>query len=66
MLVPSFSDLKDAEYFRNRAEEARILADQMQDAHTKALMLGIAKSYEEIVKSYEKIASLQDRSRELK
>ena len=40
----------DPEYWRKRAEEARALADQMKDAHTKSLMLGIAASYEKIGK----------------
>ena len=40
----------DPEYLQKRAEEARILADQMMDIHTKSLMLGIAASYEKIAK----------------
>jgi DNA-binding ferritin-like protein len=40
----------DAEYWRKRAEEARTLAEQMKDTHTKSLMLGIAESYEKIAK----------------
>ena len=64
--MPSSSNFKDAEYFRKRAEESRTLAEQMLDAHTKSLMLDIAKSYEEIVKSYEKIASWQKGTRESK
>ena len=66
IVVPSSSDLKDAEYFRKRAEEARTLAEEMLDVHTKSLMLDIAKGYEEIVKSYEKIANWQERTREPK
>ena len=38
------------EYWRKRAEEARTLAEQMRDPHTKALMLGVAESYEKIAK----------------
>jgi DNA-binding ferritin-like protein len=38
------------EYWRNRAEEARTLAEQMKDPQTKALMLGVAESYEKIAK----------------
>ena len=57
--MPSSSDFKDAEYFRKRAEEARTLAEEMLDAHTKSVMLDIAKGYEEIVKSYEKIVNLE-------
>jgi hypothetical protein len=40
----------DPEYWQKRAEEARILAEQMMDTHTKSLMLGIAASYEKIAK----------------
>jgi hypothetical protein len=35
----------------------------MDDAHTKALMLGIAESYEQIAKSYEKLAKWRERPR---
>jgi DNA-binding ferritin-like protein len=42
--------IDDAEYWRKRAEEARALAEQMKDTHTKSLMLGIAESYEKIAK----------------
>ena len=57
--MPSSSDFKDIEYFRKRAKETRTLAEGMLDAHTKPLMLDIAKGYEEIVKSYERIANLK-------
>jgi hypothetical protein len=66
IVVPSSSDFKDAEYFRKRAEEARTLAEGMLDARTKSLMLDIAKGYEEIVKSYEKIANLEKHTDEPK
>src|SRR5215469_5735492 len=36
----------DPDYWRNRAEEARAIAVQMVDAHTKATMLAIAQDYE--------------------
>jgi pyruvate dehydrogenase complex dehydrogenase (E1) component len=52
------------EYFQKRAEEARTLAEQMLDAHTKTLMLGIAESYEKIAESYEKIANWEKRPRQ--
>jgi DNA-binding ferritin-like protein len=68
--VPSSSELHDAEYdaeyCRKQAEETRALAEKMQDARTKSLMLGIAKSYEEMAKSYDKIANWQKRTREPK
>lgn len=52
------------EYFRKRAEESRTLAEQMLDAQTKILVLGIAESYEKIAESYEKIANWEKRPRE--
>jgi pyruvate dehydrogenase complex dehydrogenase (E1) component len=52
------------EYFQKRAEEARTLAEQMLDAHTKTLMLGIAESYEKIAESYEKIVNWEKRPRQ--
>ena len=44
------SNTDDPDYWRKRAEEARTLAEQMMDTHTKSLMLGIAASYEKIAK----------------
>jgi hypothetical protein len=38
----------DPEYWRKRAEEALTFADQMDDLHTKGIMVGIATSYEKI------------------
>jgi hypothetical protein len=48
VMVSNISD--DPEYWRKRAEEARTLADQMIEAHTKAIMLEIAVSYDKIAK----------------
>jgi hypothetical protein len=53
--VPSPSAPYDTNYWRKRAEEARSLAEGMREAHTRVLMLGIAESYEQIAKSYEKL-----------
>ena len=47
-MVSNITD--DPDYWRKRAEEARVLAEQMVEAHTKSLMLGIAASYEKIAK----------------
>ena len=49
--------VENSTYWRNRAEEARTLAERMLDAYTKVLMLGIAESYERIAHSYDVIAS---------
>ena len=44
----SIMDLNDPEYWRRRAEEARAVAVQMTDPHTKAIMLSIAQDYEKL------------------
>jgi hypothetical protein len=49
-------DLSDPEYWRSRAEEARAVAVQMTDAHTKAIMLGIAQDYEKLARRAEQRA----------
>jgi hypothetical protein len=41
-------DLHNAEYWRSRAEEARAVATQMMEPHTKAVMLQIAQDYEKL------------------
>jgi hypothetical protein len=41
------------DYWRNRAEEARAIAVQMTDPHTKAVMLTIAQDYEKLAESAE-------------
>ena len=38
----------DPTYWQNRAEEAWATATEMSDAHTRAIMVGIAQSYENI------------------
>ena len=44
----------DPKYWRSRAaEEARAVAVQMKDAHTKAVMLGIAQDYEKLAQRAE-------------
>ena len=62
--MASSPDFTGPDYFRKRAEEARTLAEEMEDAHTKLLMLGIADSYEQIAKSYEKVADWEKRLRD--
>jgi hypothetical protein len=42
------------EYWRQRAEEARAVAVQMADAHTKATMLGIAQAYDKLAEQAER------------
>jgi hypothetical protein len=40
--------LDDSEHWRKRAEEARAIAVQMTDPHTKATMLAIAQDYDKL------------------
>ena len=54
----------DVEYWLKRAEEARAFAEEMKDAHTKSLMLGIAESYEQIAASYQTISNYEKRRSE--
>jgi hypothetical protein len=42
------SIINDPEHWRNRAEEARTLADQMSDEASKQTMLRIAADYERL------------------
>ena len=59
MSMPPKPAISDVDYWRNRVEEARALAERMNDPHTKALMLGIAESYEKIAKWVEASAPKQ-------
>jgi hypothetical protein len=38
--------LDNAKYWRTRAEEARVIADSLEDTRSKQIMLGIAGDYE--------------------
>jgi hypothetical protein len=49
----------DPNYWRNRTEEAWSIAEQMTDARTKAVMVGIAQSYEKITPWAEEHARLR-------
>jgi hypothetical protein len=40
--------LNNVEHWRDRAEEARVHAEQLTDSETKRMMLEIAKSYDTI------------------
>jgi hypothetical protein len=44
--MPGFLD--NAKYWRNRAEEARVVAEASEDDRSKQIMLGIARDYERI------------------
>ena len=49
----------DPNYWQNRAEEAWSIAAEIGDTHCKAIMVGIAQSYERIAKSVAERASEQ-------
>jgi hypothetical protein len=38
--------LDNAKYWRSRADEARVVAESLEDAQLKRIMLGIAGDYE--------------------
>ncbi len=46
--VMALNSRNDPQYWRNRADEARAIAVQMTDPHTKATMLAIAKDYDKL------------------
>jgi len=46
--------INDPKYWRERAEEARIIADQLTDPDAKRRMLRIADDYEELAKRAER------------
>ena len=46
----------DPKHWRQRAEQARVLAGQMSDATSKEMMLGIAKDYERLAERAEQRA----------
>ena len=46
--MPDVPHFKDPEHWRQRAEESRVLAEQMNDETAKQIMLGIADDYEKL------------------
>jgi hypothetical protein len=51
--MTSQSSINDPQHWRDRAKEARALADQINDAEAKAAMLRIAEDYERLAKRAE-------------
>ena len=54
----------DPEHWRQRAEEARVLAEQMSDAASREMMLGIAKDYERLAERAEQRAREERKEKE--
>jgi hypothetical protein len=46
--------LNDPDHWRNRAEEARVIAEQMIDPEAREFMLGVADHYEEFAERAER------------
>ena len=45
--------IDDPDYFWSRAEEARLMAEQMTDPEAKLMMLGVVQTYEKLAKRAE-------------
>ena len=58
--MPDVPHLKDPEHWRRRAEESRVLAEQMRDETSKKIMLGIANDYEKLATRAAKLLHRQD------
>jgi hypothetical protein len=56
MLVWAKVRINDPKHWRERAEEARVVADAMTDEKTKKMMLRIANDYETMAKRAERLA----------
>ena len=46
--------VNNVEYWHSRAEEARVLAESLQDENSKQIMLGIARDYERMAELAER------------
>jgi hypothetical protein len=51
-LIPDINDheFRDAEYWHDRADEVRAMAEQMSDTDTRRAMLGIVAGYEHLAR----------------
>ena len=48
--MPHHHLVDDPEFWRSRAEQARVIADDMKEAEAKAIMERIANDYERLAK----------------
>jgi hypothetical protein len=56
--VPAILD--NAAHWRARAEESRVIAEQLQDPESRRMMLNVADSYERLVEHAERRAAEKD------
>lgn len=54
MAMPTKPFYDDPDYWHARAEEMRVIADQMMEIETKARMLRIAEDYEKLAERAER------------
>jgi hypothetical protein len=54
----------DPKHWRQRAEQARALAEQMSDPASREMMLGIAKDYERLAERAEQRAQEERKKKE--
>ena len=54
----------DPKHWRQRTEQARALAEQMSDAASREMMLGIAKDYERLAERAEQRAREERNNKE--
>lgn len=67
----AFTSLEDPRYWHDRACEMRAIADDMKDAETRSIMLGLAADYDRLaeraarradgVSTYEELTSVAGR-----
>ena len=61
MPSPKPNSVNDVEYWQERAEEARVMAEGFNDPKTKEIMLGIARSYDLIAASAASASSKREK-----
>jgi hypothetical protein len=56
-------DRRDPEYWRERAEKARLVADQLRNADSRRVLLSIAVSYDMMAEQAAELAGESDNAR---